>query len=154
VTHTGVCVIEASARPTVVVARQTTWREFPSLWSSMLDEVYAVVRPAGAGRPAGNGERWQNVMLYKDDVPNVEVGVLASGPFSPAGNVIASALPAGAAASATHRGPYTELGLTHRAVRDWCAAHGRRLAGPRWEIYGHWREDTSELETEIYYLLR
>ena len=28
------------------------------------------------------------------------------------------------------------------------------LAGPCWEIYGHWREDPRELETEIYWLLR
>jgi len=145
--------IETTARPTVVVARQTTWREFPSVWGSMLDEVYAVVRPASADRAERGEERWQNVMLYKDDVPNVEVGVLASGPFSDVGNVISSALPAGVTAAATHRGPYAELDLAHRAVRDWCAAHGRQLAGPRWEIYGHWREDPSDLETEVYYLL-
>ncbi|MDX6455771.1 MAG: hypothetical protein QOD48_1878 [Gaiellaceae bacterium] len=152
-TDTGVRLIETTARPTVVVARQTTWREFPSLWVSMLDEVYAVVKPASANRAGDGEERWQNVMLYKDDVPNVEVGVLASGPFSDAGNVISSALPAGVAAAATHRGPYAELDLAHRAVRDWCAAHGRERAGPRWEIYGHWREDPSEQETEVYYLL-
>lgn len=150
---TGVSLIETTARPTVVVARQTTWTEFPSLWRPMLDEVYAVVKPAGADRARRGEERWQNVMLYNDDVPNVEVGVLASGPFSDTGNVISSALPAGVTAATTHRGPYTELGLAHRAVRDWCAAHGRQLAGPRWEIYGHWREDPSELETEVYYLL-
>jgi effector-binding domain-containing protein len=117
----------------------------------MLDEVYAAVKAAGR---AGRGEdRWQNVMLYKDDVPNVEVGVLAAGPFSGAGNVISSALPAGVTVAATHRGPYAGLDLAHRAIRDWCATHGRQLAGPRWEIYGHWREDPSELETEIYYLV-
>ena len=148
-----VSLIATAARPTVVVARQTTWSEFPSLWGSMLDEVYAVVRRASADRAARDGERWQNVMLYKDDVPNVEVGVLASEPFSDVGNVISSALPAGVTAAATHRGPYAELDLAHRAVREWCAARGRRLAGPRWEIYGHWREDHSELETEVYYLL-
>ena len=27
-------------------------------------------------------------------------------------------------------------------------------AAPSWEIYGHWREDAGELETEIYYLLQ
>jgi effector-binding domain-containing protein len=127
--------------------------EFPSLWASMLDEVYAVVKRSAADR-AGPGEgRWQNIMLYRDDVPNVEVGVLASGPFSDVGNVISSVLPAGVAAAATHRGPYSGLDSAHRAVRDWCAAHGRQLAGPRWEVYGHWREGPSELETEVYYLL-
>jgi effector-binding domain-containing protein len=153
VAETGVRLIETTAQPTVVVARQTTWREFPSLWGSMLEEVYAVVKPASADQAASGEDRWQNVMLYKDDVPNVEVGVLASGPFADAGNVISSALPAGMTAAAMHRGPYAELDVAHHAVRDWCAAHGRQLAGPRWEIYGHWREDPSDLETEVYYLL-
>ena len=81
------------------------------------------------------------------------MGVLASVGFPEAGNVIASALPAGVTAAATHRGPYAELDAAHRAVRDWCTAHGRQLAGPRWEIYGHWRENPSDLETEVYYLL-
>jgi effector-binding domain-containing protein len=154
VAETGVALIESVARPTVVVARETTWREFPSVWGSMLDEVYAVVRRAGADSAPPGEDRWQNVMLYKDDVPNVEVGVLASGLNLGAGSVISSALPAGMTAAATHRGSYAELDLAHRAVRDWCATHGRQLAGPRWEIYGHWRENPSELETEVYYLLR
>ena len=149
----GVRLIETPERPTVVVARETTWREFPSIWRSMLDDVYAVVKPQGTAQAKPGKDRWQNVMLYKDDVPNVEVGVLASGAFSGAGTVISSALPAGMTAAVTHRGAYAELDTAHRAVRDWCAAHGRKLAGPRWEIYGHWRENPNELETEVYYLL-
>jgi len=34
------------------------------------------------------------------------------------------------------------------------AAQGLVRVGPSWEIYGHWREDTSELETEVYCLVR
>ncbi len=145
----GVRVVQAVARPTVVVAGATTWEEFPSRWRPMLDQVYAVVRAGHSGR----AERWQNVMLYKDDVPHVEVGVLASAPCSPTGKVISSALPGGAAATTTHRGPYAELRAAHRAVRDWCATRDHRLAGPRWEIYGHWTDEPTELETEVYYLL-
>jgi effector-binding domain-containing protein len=63
-------------------------------------------------------------------------------------------LPGGAAATTTHRGPYGELDAAHRGIRDWCARRGRRLAGPRWEIYGHWTDNPNELETEVYYLLR
>jgi hypothetical protein len=33
-------------------------------------------------------------------------------------------------------------------------AHGLTRAGPRWEISGHWREDPSQLESEVYWLLR
>jgi NAD(P)-dependent dehydrogenase (short-subunit alcohol dehydrogenase family) len=46
------------------------------------------------------------------------------------------------------------IGDAHDAVHQQAAAHGRELAGPRWEIYGHWREDPSELETEVFWLLR
>jgi hypothetical protein len=39
-------------------------------------------------------------------------------------------------------------------VHDFIAANGLVRLGPSWEIYGHWREDPSELETEIYYLVQ
>ncbi len=93
-------------------------------------------------------------MLYKDDTPEVEVGVLAAARFAGEGRVVASELPGGEVATAVHRGDYARLGATHAAVRKFAVAHGRELAGPRWEIYGHWREDPSELETEIFWLLR
>ena len=142
------------ARPTAVVARTTTWQEFPKLWGPLLDQVYEFVRP----RPelaTGNGqELWQNVMLYKDQRPDVEVGVLVSGAFRAEGPVVLSALPAGEVATATHRGDYGKLGVTHEAVRDYATAHGRELAGPCWEIYGHARPDPNQSETEVFWLLR
>jgi effector-binding domain-containing protein len=137
-----------AARPTAVIARQTTWAEYPGLWRPLLDEVYAVLARTGAPRPGCN------VMLYLDDVPNVEVGVEVAAPFAPAGPVISSALPAGPVASTVHRGSYDQLDAAHRDVRAWCAAQGHELAGPRWEVYGDWREDPAELETTVSYLIR
>jgi effector-binding domain-containing protein len=93
-------------------------------------------------------------MLYKDQRPDIEIGVLVSGTFQPEGSVIPSALPAGEVATATHRGDYAKLGVTHAAVRDYAAAHERELAGPCWEIYGHARPDQSDAETEVFWLLR
>jgi effector-binding domain-containing protein len=52
-----------------------------------------------------------------------------------------------------HRGPYAGLGAAHRAALDWCAARGRRPAGPRWEVYGPHRDDPAEVWTEVSYLL-
>lgn len=151
---TTVTFVKVDPRPTAVIAQTTTWKEFPSIWGRLLDEVYRFAR-SRTDLATGNGaELWQNVMLYKDDSPGVEVGVLVSGSFESEGRVIASYLPGGEAATATHRGDYARLGVTHDAVRDHVAAHGRELAGPRWEIYGHWREDPSELETDVFWLLR
>ena len=143
-----------AARPTAVIAATTTWTEFPNVWAQLLDQVYGFVRSRTDLATGDGAQLWRNVMLYKSDRPDVEVGVLVSGPFEGGGPVIASQLPGGQVATATHRGDYAGLGATHDAVRDHVAAHGRELAGPLWEIYGHWREDPSELETEIYWLLR
>jgi effector-binding domain-containing protein len=147
-------IVRVEPRPTAVVAETTTWEEFRTLWPRLLDEVYAYVR----GNPDlaidnDGAPRWQNVMLYKDDTPSVEVGVLASRPFETHGRVVASALPGGDAAMGTHRGDYAQLGRTHDAILAFAAAQGRRAAGPRWEVYGHPGDDPSGIEIEIYYLL-
>jgi effector-binding domain-containing protein len=92
-------------------------------------------------------------MLYKDQRPDVEVGVLVTAQFEPEGRVIASELPGGQVATATHRGDYAQLGVTHRAVCDYVAAEDRELAGPCWEIYGHAQVDPNEQVTEIFWLL-
>jgi effector-binding domain-containing protein len=150
----GPHVIEVAPRPTAVVAKTTTWEEFPNLWPALLDEVYAFVRPRPDLSPEpGPGPQWRNVMLYKDDSPAVEVGVLVAGPFAPAGRVVPSRLPGGTVATVVHRGDYAELGLAHDAVIRFAAELGRAPSGPRWEIYGHWHDDGREPETEVCYLL-
>jgi effector-binding domain-containing protein len=145
----AVSIVTTTATPTAVVREATTWEAFPTRWRPLLDEVWAFVRTTGlaAGR---------NVMLYADDVPNVEVGVEMSEAFASGERVVASALPAGRAARTVLRGPPTPegLGAAHSAVRDWCSANGEQTIGVRWEVYGHWRDDDPEgFETEIYWLV-
>jgi effector-binding domain-containing protein len=146
-----VSIVDAAARPTVVVPATTTWPEFAGLWKEMLDEVWACVRGGGVDRGC------RNVMLYLDDRPRVEVGVEVgvelNRPLPLTGRVVASALPAGRAAMTVHWGPYSGLGAAHQAVADWCAARGYPAAGPRWEIYGPHRDDPAEVWTEVYWLL-
>jgi effector-binding domain-containing protein len=141
-------------RPTAVVARTTTWEEFPGLWPRLLDEVYVYVRAHADLAPETGPEVWRNVFLFADDTPTVEVGVLVARSFERHGDVVASQLPGGTVATAVHRGDYAELGRTHDAVRAFAATQGLERAGPRWEIYGHWREDPGERETEVHYLIR
>jgi len=143
-----VTLTDAVARPTAVVAAATTWREFPALWPVLLDEVWSCLRAGGVERGC------PNVMLYLDDVPHVEVGVVLARPCPLTGRVAASALPAGPVATTVHRGPYSGLGDAHEAVADWCRAQGRQPAGPRWEVYGPHRENPADLTTEISWLLR
>lgn len=133
--------------PTAVVAAATTWPEYPQVWRPLLDQVYACVRDRHGTRQG------RNVMLYLDDVPHVEVGVEFTTPCPLDPPVRASTLPAGEAAVVLHRGGYAGLGAAHDAISAWSAATGRRLAGIRWEIYGHIHDPAADPEIEIYYLL-
>ena len=49
------------------------------------------------------------------------------------------------------------LHAAHQAILDWCANHGHALAGPNWEIYGHWLDawnsDPSQIRTDVFYLI-
>lgn len=99
----------------------------------------------------------RHVAVYWDGTIRLEVGVELLGPFTDKDDVVQSATPAGLIASTTHFGPYAGLGPAHDAVRQWCEAHGHRLAGPSWEIYGHWEPewnaDPSQIETEVCWLV-
>jgi effector-binding domain-containing protein len=142
----GVTVRTVEPTPTAVVAAATTWAEFPKIWQAMLNEVWGFLR---ADAPAGLYQDGHNVMLYKDDAPHVEVGVQVSGPFDPAGDVVASTLPGGLVATAIHTGPMAEIGDTHQAVLEWSKANGYQPAGPRWEIYGDPDPSTGHFNVEV-----
>jgi effector-binding domain-containing protein len=145
----AVSIVATSATPTAVIREATTWERFPTLSGKLLDEVWGCVRDAGvsAGR---------NVMLYLDDVPNVEVGVELEGPLAaPSGRVVASALPEGRAATTVARGAPSREGIAaaHAAVVEWSRANGHELTGARWEVYDHWRDDPDSFETAVFWLL-
>jgi effector-binding domain-containing protein len=113
--------------------------------------VWNVVRSQqipGAGR---------HVAVYLDDQINLEVGAELEAPFGGHGEVVDSATPAGTVATTTHHGPYGHLYAAHDAIHDWCRNNGQKLAGPRWEIYGHWQDewnsDPGKITTDVYYLL-
>jgi effector-binding domain-containing protein len=127
-------------------------RAVPSTFGRYLDQVYAAAR---AGEVHLDG---QNVFVYRDapDRPSeadVAFGVGVTAPFVAAGAVEATPLPVGEVATTTHRGSYGKLGAAHDAVIAWCRRNGRRPAGPRWEVYGHWTDDEAQLQTDVFYLL-
>jgi effector-binding domain-containing protein len=136
--------------PLAVVRRQARPSDLSRLVPECCGLVWNVVRAQRT--PAG-----RHVALYWDDTIRLEVGVELKGAFVDDGDVVRSAIPAGTAATTTHFGPYSGLGAAHDAVLEWCKSNGRQLAGPSWEIYGHWlpewNEDSSRIRTDVYYLL-
>ena len=120
------------------------------MWGPMLDQVWSFLRGSA---PEELYEHGHNIMLYKDDVPNVEVGVQVTDAFAPAGQVVASALPGELVATATHAGPIAKIGDTHHAVCEWSNANGYQLAGPHWEVYGDPDPSTGNFDVDVFWLL-
>ncbi len=142
---------QVSSQPTAVVRRRARQQDLPTVVPEACGIVWKVTQSQqvpGAGR---------HVAVYLDDVINLEVGVELEAPFAGYGEVVGSTTPAGRVAHATHYGPYNQLGAAHQAIREWCAQHGHLLAGPNWEVYGHWQDawnsDPSQIVTDVYYLV-
>ena len=147
-----VSVASVGARPIAVVRARMGSAEIPKRFVSYLDQVYAAAK---SGTIAVDG---LNVFVYRDAADgsgllDIEFGVGAKAPFATTGNVVYSATPAGDVATTTHWGDYAALGGAYDALKSWCAEHGRRLAGPKWEVYGHWRDDPAERRTDVFVLL-
>ena len=136
--------------PLAVIRRQASASDLARVVPECCGLVWNIVR-------AEQTQTGRHVAIYWDGSIRLEVGVELHGPFAEHGDVVRSATPAGAVASATHFGPYSGLGAAHDAVRRWCRANNHRLAGPNWEIYGHWQRewdaDPSRIRTDVYYLL-
>ncbi|MFL5563217.1 MAG: GyrI-like domain-containing protein [Gemmatimonadaceae bacterium] len=143
---------QAAPRSIAAVHARLSRLDVPRVFAHYLDQVYAAAR-GGSVQLDG-----QNVFIYRDvhdrpDQADVSFGVGVKAPFEPIANVLPTTVPGGYVATATHWGSYARLGAAHQAVLDWCRMHGHRLAGSRWEVYGHWTEDEAKLRTDVYYLL-
>jgi effector-binding domain-containing protein len=134
-------------RPIAVVRRLASQDQLSKVIPEGCGEVWAFIR--GSAIP----HHGLNLALYLDGAIHLECGVLVLQPFTDSGSVVCSSTPSGRVATATHVGPYHRLGETHQAILDWCVAQGHTLAGPSWEIYGHWNDDSAKLQTDVYYLL-
>lgn len=147
----AVTIVSATPRALASVRARIDVRTVGARFRESLDQVYAAAR---AGHVQLDG---QNVFVYRDTgVPwevEVDFGVGVTAPFTSVGPVIPTFTPAGDIATLTHRGAYTGINGAHMAVRQWCAEQGRAITGVRWEVYGHWVPDESQLTTEICYQL-
>jgi effector-binding domain-containing protein len=137
-------------QPIAVVRRRAAARDLPKVVPEACGVVWNVLR-------AQQIKGGRHVAIYLDGQINLEVGAEVDTPFAGHGDVIGSSIPSGTVATTTHFGPYRQLGRAHEAICDWCANHGHALAGPNWEIYGHWQNDwntdPSKIRTDVFYLL-
>jgi effector-binding domain-containing protein len=136
--------------PLAVIRRQAKASEL----SRVVPECCGIVWNALRAQQVRGG---RHVAIYWDGAIRLEVGVELPGAFVETAEVVHSATPAGSVASVTHLGPYGDLGVAHQAIHAWCRDNNHRLAGPNWEIYGHWKDewnaDPSQIRTDVFYLV-
>jgi effector-binding domain-containing protein len=142
-----------SERPVAAIRRRMRQPEIATGFRLPLDEVWRFMRKHAELCPD------HNVFIYHPAAEcagamDIDFGVEVAQPFPAEGEVRCVTMPAGRAATMLHVGPYDRLVETHTEVQRWCAANGHPLAGVSWEIYGHWNDDPSKLETRVGYLLR
>jgi effector-binding domain-containing protein len=140
-----------ASRPVAGVRARVARRHVAQEFGRHLDQVYAAAR-AGAVLLDG-----QNIFIYRectDEELTVDFCVGVTSPFETIGTVTPLETPRGVAAMTTHHGDYRGLRKANEAILAWCKAHGRKLAGPSWEVYGHWHDNPDQLHTDVYYLLQ
>jgi effector-binding domain-containing protein len=141
----------AHPRSIAAVRARLPIRDVPRRFAEFLNQVYAASR-TGAIELDG-----QNIFVYRGDrngEVDVEFGVGTKRSFDQIGDVVHSATPSGEVATSTHWGDYANLGAAHDAVLAWCRSQRRSIAGPRWEVYGHWSDNPATRRTDVFYLLK
>jgi len=125
------------------------------------DELSRVI-PDGCGtvwnfiRENGVTPRGRNVAVYRHTETrelDVEIGVEVGANAAGGGDVVLSATPSGTVATVAHFGSYSLLSNANDAIRAWCDANHHQIAGPSWEVYGHWTDDPARVRTDVFYLL-
>jgi effector-binding domain-containing protein len=148
--HTDTRVVNANPRSLAAVRVTTALATWPKQFMKSLDKVYDAVR---AGKVHQTGH---NVMVYRprpDGLVDIDCGVEVATKFDGLGEVVYCETAAGLAVATTHIDPYGQLGVGHKAIRDWSRDNGHRLTATCWEIYGDWNEDPAKLSTELFHLL-
>jgi effector-binding domain-containing protein len=152
-------ICEVSPQPLAAARGRGTAQDLAARLFALLDEVWEYLRANPQVKHEG-----LNVFLHLDKdgqdllhtaqgLP-IEAGVKVIAPFESTGKVFCSATPGGMVATVAHIGPYEKLSEAHSAVRTWCQDNHRPIAGPNWEVYGHWNEEPEKLRTKVFYLLK
>jgi effector-binding domain-containing protein len=144
-------IVTTERRPTAVIrvkARMSELREAQQTSRARLAEALPTL---GVSPLEHSCTLWRPPV---DGVLDMEPGVLVSGAFAAAGDVVPSELPAGRAAYFLLRGSFEGLPGAWKTLLDWCAAEKLPLAGINWEIYGPSQDvEPDQLETALYALL-
>lgn len=131
---------QVPTQPIAIVRGRASRANLPQRIRALFDKFYGGFKSRGE----------LNIVFYPGSGAegefDIECGVQVEG----GGN---SSTPAGTIARTVYFGPYDQMRPAHEAIHQWARENGRKLAGPSWEVYGHWNDDPAKLRTDIFYLL-
>jgi effector-binding domain-containing protein len=139
---------EQSSQPVLSVRTTTSVQELPKV----LGEAYrAIAEFLGKTGQQPSGPPF--AAYYNMDMQNldVEAGFPVSRTLEGRGNIQASVIPAGKAATTLHTGPYSEIEPAYQALTQWMGEQSRKATGVAYEFYLNDPSDTppEELQTRI-----
>jgi effector-binding domain-containing protein len=143
-----------SPRKLAAVRREVAPGGVGAAWGPAVDKVWKFLHRQPGLRADGH-----NIFLYhhplRPDLPiQCDFGVEVTRGFDRTEEVYPTQTPAGEAAVAVHRGPYSRLNDAYEAIEKWMAANKRESAGHSWEIYGDPTPDPAETQTTVVRLLK
>jgi effector-binding domain-containing protein len=127
-------------QPIAVVRGRATRATLPAKIRELFDQFYSGFKEKGG----------LNIVLYPGPGIAGEFEIACGVQLEQGGN---ASTPAGNVATTIYMGPYDRMKPAHEAIHKWARENGRQLAGPSWEVYGHWSDDPAKLRTDIFYLL-
>ena len=132
--------IQAPAQPIEIMWGRTAMSTLPKRIRELFDQFYAQFKGKGG----------LNIVYYPGAGVDGEFEIGCGVELPSGGN---AATPAGLVATTVYFGPYDRMKPAHEAIHRWARENGHRLAGPSWEVYGHWNDDPAQLRTDIFYLI-
>lgn len=142
------------AQPYLGIRASTTIDQVASVMGPLFGEIFGHISEDGSS-PAGMPFAIYHSMDGKD--VELECGMPVASPMPGTDRVRAAELPAGTAATATHFGPYEELGKTWSALMEWIGSEGLDVAASPWEVYltdPGTEPDSSKWRTDIFVPVR
>ncbi len=141
----GPCTIVTVYRQlTAVIRAEAAFAQMPEVQRATRATLAALLPSLDTGALGPTCTRWTPPAGGK---LAMEIGRVVARRVAPAGEVVASELPAGRAAHLSMKGSFENLPMAWRTLFDWCKAEQLSPAGINWEIYG------ATEDAELYALL-
>ena len=123
---------EQSAQPALSVRTRASVAELPALIEKTYGAIFQYLGELGESPAGPPFSAYYNMDMQNLDV---EIGVPVAKKLAGKGEVQASEIPGGRAATCLHVGPYDKMQPAYQALMQWMGANGYEAKGVAYEVY-------------------